>query len=290
MVRLTFPLILTFLAMQSAAAVEGLWDAWLDVPGGKLRFGLEFVSSEEGLDAYLINAGTDALVPSKNDPHPVRTDLLARLITTSDETNGICRVVTQYTRSSGSISSTLESTEPPTNNSEGIVWNLTWGLESRPVTVDRNGVRIFVTRPSVESARFGPELRYFEAERLSVVGVLKGVRRELNPPMSRMRVCAGKLNSFAHGPYAARTLLCYPPIAETDNTAPNPTPASYNGWHKVTYEFHYNPDTWDQTYFWTRDDGSQPPVHEPGLSEKVYEVYEQENFETELDLDFGDPT
>ncbi len=55
---------LLMISAASASAVEGLWDAWLEVPGGKLRFGLEFVRSNERLNANLINAGEKQNIPA----------------------------------------------------------------------------------------------------------------------------------------------------------------------------------------------------------------------------------
>ena len=108
--------------------------------------------------------------------------------------------------------------------------------------------------------------------------------------MSRARQVAGKVNSVSHGLYAAGTLLAFPPRAFTDNTIPNPTPSTYSGWHKVIYEFHYRPEGWKETIRWKRNDGTEPPAHTPGQSEKQVSIYAEENFETLLDLSFTDPS
>ncbi len=59
----TLLLLLLLMPTNISTAVEGTWRAWLDVPGGKLKFELEFVNDDSGLSANLINAGEKQLIP-----------------------------------------------------------------------------------------------------------------------------------------------------------------------------------------------------------------------------------
>jgi len=237
-------------------------------------------------DNFLVNAGDSVLVPDLDDAHPVKTLLKCRSITATDLGNGHAQVVVEYLPFSGSSQS---SASPPTNNDEAIIWNMNFTLESRSVVEDKDGTDITVAAPTAEAAGDGPATETIEVEKRVPIGVIRGERRELDPPMSRMRSNIGKVNSVSHGSYAAKTLLLQGITADTDNTSPDSSPSTYDGWHRVTYEFAYNPDTWDVEVYWTRFDGRQPAAHDDN-SQVVYEIYDEVNFQTALDLTFTDPS
>lgn len=242
-----------------------------------------------GTDAYLTNAGDDAAVPAIGDAHSVKTGLKAQSVVTTDLGGGFCQVVIEYAANSGSTSTTLEYPEPPADNAEGAVWNLSFALESKTVTRDSAAADLVVTRPAALQPADGEATLLLEMEVRRPVAVLRAERRELDPPMSRMRSAIGKVNSTTHGPYAAGTLLCSGIQAQSDNTSPDPTPSTYDGWHKVSYEFTYDPDGWDREGTWTRFDGTQPAAHDAG-SRVLFDLYAAVNFETLLDLNFTDPS
>lgn len=257
-----------------------------DGPSLAVTYLLENVAAA-GDEQFIINAGQDAGLPSTGTQHGTLTALTLYEKVARSLDGGFAEVVCSYRP--GGLISIHSSKNPPANNSEVAIWNTSFSTESRRVTKDKDAADIIVSAPAGEEPGDGPDSEIVEVDKLVPVGILRAERRELDPPMSRLRTAIGKVNSVSHGSYGARTLLCAGISAQTDNTSPDSAPSSYDGWHVVTYEFAYDADTWDAEVTWSRFDGRQPAAHDAN-SRKLVKVYSEVNFVTSLSLDFTDPS
>lgn len=91
---------------------------------------------------------------------------------------------------------------------------------------------------------------------------------EFSSPESTAANYVGKVNSSGWRGYAARTWLCTNISGYSDDGG-----ATFN----TTYEFQYNPDTWNVELVFIKDDG-KPPSTTDANSKKTYSIYNEANF------------
>lgn len=107
--------------------------------------------------------------------------------------------------------------------------------------------------------------------------VFRQQRHESAAPLAKSLQYVGRVNDAAIWTGAARTWLCTGITGRSENGGDS---------YLVTYEFQYNPETWDQTVIFIDSDTGRPP---PGLvadtGVKTLEMQDTETF-SNLDLDF----
>ncbi len=212
------------------------------------------------IQAYEAVDDVDAsiFVPSYGDVHPTETGLVATNIRIAPNGKDGARVTVEYrTPTPGQLPpKTDDDTDDP-----GLL-EVGGAIVEREVQVDKDGNPLLLVRESGQQQQAKARIQVPDP-------VLRRTRKETTNPASKQAAYQGKVNSVAVWGRAERTLLCRTLSGQSDDNG-----ATYT----VTYEFQYNPDTWDVTLAFLGEDGLVAPGALPGDGIESFQVYQEADF------------
>lgn len=164
---------------------------------------------------------------------------------------------------------------PPSESEPGII-EVGASLVGKETQVDNLGTSLTVDYTGApEPPHSQVQLATVTIEAPQVV--LREERRESNDPSAKAVANVGYVNSATIWGYSARTLLCRAIRGVSRDGG--------DSW-VVTYEFQYNPDTWDVTIYFKDDEtGRVMNGVTAGDGIETYEVYPEKSFAS-LNLSF----
>ena len=218
----------------------------------------------------LIDAANTSGVPSIGDGHPsLSTCKLREIIPESvgkDEVK-LRLIYSQYVTSTSQWQPTFDTIEcgasiGQVETNKDIDDNVMWVQYTYPADYTKN-----LDYASKTHKQGGTIIRLVPESSISIV------KQELFPPAEKARAFVGKVNAtgWIIDPNApARTWLCSGIVGRSTDGGVT---------YFVTYTFQYRPDTWDATILFTDpNDGKPPDDLVAGTGSKVYQIYEETNF------------